>query len=89
MHDEITVVCFGVKYFKYMFWVRGPPMAQMLARLVELWVAAPARSNYVIKRGFPEASSVAIITGRPVRPSRFLPRQRSEYYYCRGIDSMP
>ena len=79
MHDEITVVCFGVKYFKYMFWVRGPPM----------WVAAPARSNYVSKRGFPEASSAAIITGRPVRPSRFLPRQRSEYYYCRGLDSMP
>ena len=61
---EITVVCFGVKYFKYMFRVRGPPMAQMLARLVELWVAAPARSNFVSKRGFPEASSVAIITGR-------------------------
>ena len=88
MRDEITVVCFGVKYFKYMFRVRGPPMAQMLARLVELWVTAPAMSNYVSKRGFPEASSVAIITGRPVRPSRFLPRQRSEYYYYRGLDSM-
>ena len=57
MHDEITVVCFGVKYFKYMFRVRGPPMAQMFARLVELWVAAPARSNDVSKRGFPEAST--------------------------------
>ena len=55
MHNEITVVCSDVKYFKYMFRVRGPPMAQMSARLVELWVAA--RSNYVSKRGFPEASS--------------------------------